>query len=152
MIIFLDIDGVLHPDRAAIEDGFCCRYVLWEILRKREFLKVVISSEWRKHHNLEEIIEFILKGGGEDIKSKFLGLTPILPGSGYEYSGREKECLLWLEENNHKETKWLAIDDIAGNFKYGSDCLFLVNYKTGLVKEDIPIILNKIDLLNLNVD
>lgn len=147
MIIFLDIDGVLHPDRAAIEDGFCCRHILWEILRKREFLKIVISSDWRKHHSLGEITEFILKDGGEELRDRFLGVTPVLPGSGYEYCGREKECLIWLEDNNHKETKWLAIDDIAGNFKYGSDYLFLVNYKTGLVKEYVHVILNKIDYM-----
>ncbi len=55
MILFLDIDGVLHPDPAMAEEGFFQRHLLWQLLSARTELKVVISSDWRTRHSLPEL-------------------------------------------------------------------------------------------------
>ena len=59
MILFLDIDGVLHPDPTTQEFAFCKSYLLHELIREFPNLKFVISSDWRKYHTLDELRELI---------------------------------------------------------------------------------------------
>jgi hypothetical protein len=144
MIIFLDIDGVLHPDPATLDQAFCQRHLLWELLKARLGMLVVISSSWRTHHSLDEIIDFILAGGDAQLRCRFVGSTPVLPGANHEYRGRERECVQWLNESSFAGSSWLAIDDIAGNFAFGSPHVLLTDYRTGITSNDIKTLLSKI--------
>ena len=53
MILFLDFDGVLHPEgEDHILNGgadFCFLPRLETLLREFPFVKIVISSSWREH-------------------------------------------------------------------------------------------------------
>jgi hypothetical protein len=144
MILFLDIDGVLHPDPAKAVDAFCRRYLLWKMLVARPQLRVVISSDWRLHHPLPELAAWITKGGGEALAPRIVGVTPVLQGTRHGYRGREKECLVWLEENASES--WLALDDVASNFTFGTSHLCLIDYRTGLIEADVETLLARVPL------
>lgn len=66
------------------------------------------------------------------LKPRFIGMTPELPGARHVYEGRQQECHLWLNHNHASDGSWLAIDDVAGNFTYGSPHLILIEHRTGL--------------------
>jgi hypothetical protein len=144
MILFLDIDGVLHPDPAKAEDAFCQRHLLWQVLIARPQLRVVISSDWRLHHSLPKLADWIAKGSGEALTPRIVGITPVLQGARHEYRGREKECLAWREQNAPES--WLALDDVASNFTFGSPHLCLINYRTGLIEADVETLLARVPL------
>lgn len=46
-ILFLDFDGVLHPEHCHESKHFCCLPVLEDALRQAPEWQVVISSTWR---------------------------------------------------------------------------------------------------------
>ncbi|MFC3106396.1 HAD domain-containing protein [Undibacterium arcticum] len=58
MILFLDFDGVLHRFGDRIADY--CRFLprLEAELRDYPDVKIAVSSDWRKHHTLEELKGF----------------------------------------------------------------------------------------------
>jgi len=144
MIIFLDIDGVLHPEPATAKQAFCRRHLLWEMLSARPRLRLVISSDWREHHSLPELTGLITSGGDARLSDRFIGTTPVIPGAKNEYRGRERECLHWLAESGFTDGQWLAIDDVAGNFSYGSPRLVLTDYRVGLTSQDVEHVLLKL--------
>ena len=146
MIVFLDIDGVLHPDPSISDQAFCRRHLLWSILLARPNVQIVISSDWRFHHSLAELANFILRDGDPSLKPRFIGMTPELPGARHEYQGRQQECLLWLNNNQPSDCPWLAIDDVAGNFTYGSPHLILVDHRTGLALSDVERVLTRVPI------
>lgn len=135
MILFLDIDGVLHPDPTTQEFAFCKSYLLHELIREFPNLKFVISSDWRKYHTLDELREFIFRNN-VDYYEKIIGTTPIIEKLRFSYRGREQECLNWLQDNQIEST-WFAIDDVAANFTFGSKNIFLTNHLIGLTELDI---------------
>jgi len=136
VLLFLDIDGVLHPDPASPAQAFSQRHLLWQLLLEQPALQVVISSDWRLRHPLPELAGMILQGG-PGLHARFIGVTPELPGARHEYRGRERECLAWIETNPGFGQSWIAIDDVAGNFTFGSPQLFLTDHRTGLVEADL---------------
>jgi hypothetical protein len=143
MILFLDIDGVLHPEPATAEQAFCCRHLLWEILLSQPVLQVVIASDWRINHSLDYLIEQITEGSPVDLKHRFVGVTPFLPEAKHVYRGRERECMAWLAQHNTELAPWFALDDVAGNFTFGISQLHLVDYRTGLTEADVSKILTE---------
>src|SRR5438128_5315956 len=74
MILFLDFDGVLHRFGDRIADY--CRFLprLEAVLRDYPDVKIVVSSDWRKHHTLEELKGFF----SADIGKRVIGVTPSL--------------------------------------------------------------------------
>lgn len=144
MILFLDFDGVLHPEDHGGEI-FSCLPHLWEILRARPAVEVVFSTSWKEHHPLDELIGFATCNGGEDLAHRFLGCTPVIkPEDGRDdYRRREIECLAWLD-SNQRPAHWLALDDIAYWFSFPCPNLYLVNYQTGLTAEDVAMIIARL--------
>lgn len=142
MIIFLDIDGVLHTEPATAEQAFSQRHLLWEFLMQMPpTASVVISSNWRLRYSLDELVDFILAGcGNPSLRERFVGVTPFLPAMQYEYRGREAECLAWLKNAGREGEPWIAIDDVHGNFDRSSNVV-IVDYKTGLTENDVSRIL-----------
>lgn len=135
MILFLDIDGVLHPDPTTQEFAFCKAELLYELILDITNLKIVISSDWRKYHTIEELRKFIFKNN-IDYYEKIIGATPVIEELKFSYRGREQECLSWLKDNKI-EGDWFAIDDVAANFSFGSKNVFLTNHLIGLTELDI---------------
>lgn len=137
----LDIDGVLHPDPAFDGQLFICLPFLYEILMAAKTAKIVVTSDWRLKHSVDDLKSYLF-ASAPSLLNRFLGVTPYLPNYKNEYRGRELEVLMWLSQ--HGNQPWLALDDIAGHYTYGSPNLYLTNYKTGLTEKDQSAILEKI--------
>lgn len=113
LIIFLDIDGVLHPlfprkDRPAKESApFAYLPRLSSVLHDYPHTYVVISSTWRVNRTLNELKSLF----PSDLQDRIIGSTPILEDS-QQPGGREAEASSWLD-SHPEHTSWVAIDDCA---------------------------------------
>jgi hypothetical protein len=148
MILFLDFDGVLHPEPSSNDDLFCRVGLFLEIMRARTEVRVVFSTSWRELYSLEQLQEFVSHGGGEDLRNKFIGTTPVLPEQTCEGAYRRHvECLSFLQKNGLPQMAWLAIDDHADDFPPRCSNLYLTNKTTGLTRSDVGRIILIIESL-----
>ncbi|SEM10252.1 hypothetical protein SAMN05518845_11677 [Variovorax sp. YR750] len=127
-LLFLDIDGVLHP--VGTDYSFSSRFfshlpLLEELLREFQSVNVVISSEWR----LVEGIERLQRYFSDDIRHRIIGATPqIDPDAIVDYR-RQLEIQVWLDGNGRSDTEWVALDDWPGSFEAGFERLVLTDPK-----------------------
>lgn len=148
-VIFLDFDGVLHPEPATDEQAFCRRRHLWQILEACPLAEVVFSTSWREFHPMPELIQLATEGGGERFAGCFIGATPHAvrePGAyiARQVYRRERECRLWLAGNGQMQRPWLALDDFSAYFSPASPNLHLVDHKTGLTEADVIAIISRL--------
>lgn len=144
MILFLDFDGVVHPEPCYGKDTFRSLPLIEAVLREFPGVEIVISSTWRLTWKYEE--ESILqmrKHFSEDIALRVVGVTPDFhylerdtAPDGLSNYQREWECLAWLRTHRHAWTPWLALDDRQYWFKPFTPNLMQTNYKTGFVQQD----------------
>lgn len=122
-ILFLDFDGVLHPDELRFDQPFCFMENFCEAVRdsdSRGVTRIVISSSWRTNHHLDELVVYFPM----DIAIRIVGVTPNLVVNYTLQPGlRQTEIETWMAENA-PNGKWLAIDDRAGMFQPGCQNLF----------------------------
>ena len=71
-ILFLDFDGVTHPDPCRKEAFFCQLPLIEYVLRENKPVDVVISSSWRYDQRLSELQAYF----SSDIKSMVIDVTP----------------------------------------------------------------------------
>lgn len=151
MILFLDFDGVLHPTLRG-EPDFSRLPFLWKILRACPHVEIVFSTSWREIYRPDEMVEFVTKGGGEDLTHRFIGTTPerlaeqgaFIYKAGHTYHKRHIECELWLIGNKQTDRPWLAIDDIAHWFPPNSPNLYLIDGKLAMTETDAEKIIKKL--------
>lgn len=149
MILFLDFDGVMHPFPAIDAPMFARASFLWRVLRACPEVRVVFSTSWRDEFPLEELVEFVTYGGGEDLAGRFVGITPNIEHEGY-YGRRDLEIEYWLAEHA-VGAQWLALDDMqalfadAGEAHCGHENLYLVGYKIGLTEKDVEKIVERLN-------
>lgn len=101
-VLMLDIDGVLHPGQSG---SLIYLPMLETWLREQPGVDVVISSNWRETHTLDELRGFF----SDDLRPRVIGCTPILPDA-----RREDEILFAVRE--YGIAKWAAIDDRTQEF------------------------------------
>lgn len=157
MILFLDFDGVLHPEVVGVAN-FCKAPILWQVLRVCQHVDVVFSTSWRETYPKRELVEFVTRGGGEVLSRRFIGTTPCpetaralwgrigvkeVPTDGYRV--REYECRLWRHLNRALDRPWLAIDDHAHWFEVGLANLYVVDARHGLREEDVPRLIGRLE-------
>lgn len=108
MVLFLDFDGVLHPEEAPEEDLFSCSPVLWHVLRARPEIEVVFSTSWREFKAQKALIQLVTRNGGRDLRHRFIGQTPVIPLARYSEHPhpREEECRGWLAQNQRIDSPW----------------------------------------------
>jgi hypothetical protein len=118
MILFLDIDGVLHPffpreDRIDAENQHLSYLPHFEtVLRDFPAVRLVIASDWRKRHTLDELRHLL-----GDLGSRLIGATPVLEKIGLDWTGhRQREAMAWLEAEGLADVRWIALDDDAENY------------------------------------
>lgn len=134
MIVFIDFDGVTHPQPCFAENAFCRLPLIEEVLREFARTKVVISSSWRDYHPLDEMREFF----SSDLRDRVIGVTPSikspspswLPGQIPEFE-REWEIESWMKEHRRWGERWLAIDDRPYWFRPDCADLLVTNAQTG---------------------
>lgn len=132
-ILFLDFDGVLHPEHCHESRHFCRLPILEEALRQVPECQVVITSTWR----LEQPLEALRQRFSRDIEVRIAGVTPTFsdlkraPDTLVSYT-REAECHAWRWANGVPHLPWLAVDDRSWNFRPFCSSLLLVDGATGL--------------------
>lgn len=129
MILFLDFDGVLHPDPCEKDELFCNLANFEILLRAYPDIEVVISSAWR----LSEDIASLRRYFSDDLQPRIIDKTPRCSSVTYP---RGRECEEWLQREQRQEEVWLAIDDWPYHFddNIGRQ-LFLTDSDIGLDEE-----------------
>lgn len=121
MLIFLDIDGVLHPaDRR--QGTFSCLREFESLVRQFHDVEIVISSSWRIDYSIAHLRSMFSR----DIAARIIGVTPDRSSSSevIESFRREREIEDWLRENGRQHDRWVALDDCE--WMYSPNCTQLV--------------------------
>jgi len=118
MILFLDFDGVLHPQydgQAVPKDVAFCHLPRFEaVMRDFPQVDIVISSTWRTQFALEGLRAWF----SPDIARRIIGVTPCLVATGLPVPpSREQEILQWMSMNQRTNEPWVAVDDMEWEFK-----------------------------------
>ena len=120
MILFLDFDGVLHPEYEAqavpADIAFCHLPRFEAVMRDYSQVEIVISSTWREQFPLAALQARF----SPDIAARIIGTTPIITRMDGKYvpARREGEILGWLAAAGRaQDGPWLALDDAAWQFK-----------------------------------
>ena len=125
VILFLDFDGVLHPEyvgQATPADVVFCHLLRFEgVMRDHPGVDIVISSTWREQFPLTTLRARF----SPDIAARIIGATPVTPDivGKYTPSRREGEILAWLRQAGREHEPWLALDDAAWQFQQHRDRL-----------------------------
>ena len=137
-VVFLDFDGVLHPESCAEQDHFCFLPNFHHALSEadpHQVVPIVISSLWRQHCTLKQIRDYF----PVDLAVQIVGVTPYMTdaearrvqdwslfgGEQSRFSHRQREIVMWMNAHS-REGSWLAIDDRASYFHKDTPNLFLV--------------------------
>ncbi len=129
MILFLDIDGVLHPDPPQTDQRLRSLPRLVAILQDFPQVEVVISSLWREHLSLDQLRELFPL----DLRERIIDVTPIAERvDGWLPARREGEILDWLQATGRIDEPWLALDDQAWQFTHHRDQLIECVFYDGL--------------------
>ena len=129
MILFLDIDGVLHPDPPQPDQRLRSLPCLIAVLRDFPLVEVVISSLWREHLLLDQLRELF----PADLRERIIGVTPIAERiDGWLPARREGEILEWLQASGRIDEPWLALDDQGWQFTQQRDRLIVCVFYDGL--------------------
>jgi hypothetical protein len=146
MVLFIDIDGVLHPrpiiGRTGEHELFASLHLLEDVLRQVPHVEVVISSSWRERHPFDEMREYF----AEDLRDRIVDVTPLPPLADVpphlSDHQRHAECLAWLTRHRPAGTRWVALDDNAEEFAPGCENLLLVDGTQGLTPESAAQLLH----------
>lgn len=118
MILFLDFDGVLHPEPCFDRTQFFSFLPKLEmVLHDFPSVKIVISSTWRENRSLHELRGFF----SETIRHRIIGTTPhwrdcteLLEIIGFQ---RQTEIEAWLRNSPEPWESWIVIDDKSYLFR-----------------------------------
>lgn len=130
MIIFLDIDGVLHPEPCARPELLRELPRLETVLRDFPEAQVVVSSTWRDTRTLGELQSLF----SPDVAAQVIGVTPAwrdLDQVVYSYQ-RQAEVEAWLRANRSPWDRFVVLDDRAWLFSPFYAPLLLCDPATGL--------------------
>ncbi len=111
---FLDFDGVLHPNFAGAAGHFARAPLLSAELASFD-CHIAISSSWRFHFPLDEILRRLPEGIGRRVVGRtgepFVGL-----------GARYREITAWA--SRHGVRDWRALDD--AHFEFTEECAELI--------------------------
>ena len=141
LVLFLDFDGVLHPEFPWRKEVMVHRGLFEQAIRPYPDVDIVISSAWRHSHSLDEMRALF----SHDIAMRIVHTTPPLPavavdefpGKLSEYT-RQAECEAWLHTYRAPAAPWIALDDRPQLFEPGCSRLLVTRSDTGLTSEHVP--------------
>jgi hypothetical protein len=117
MILFLDFDGVLHPDPCFDEARLFERApLLAAALGLFPEVAVVLSTSWRTQCAFDQLLAGLPAG----LRERVIDVTPTFAMAGtppplLPYR-RQAECLQWLRASGDAQAPWVALDDRASLF------------------------------------
>jgi len=131
MVVFIDFDGVLHPEPCyRKEQLFCFLPRFQDVMRGFQSVDVVISSSWREDEGLDQLRRYF----AEDIAARIVGTTPALrdmPMNGGFLYPREWEIETWMRRERDAWEAWIAVDDRPYWFRPFSRNLVICDPQTG---------------------
>lgn len=128
-VLFLDFDGVLHSSLCLEAEHFCRRPLFEEVMRRFPAVRIVISSSWRHHFDLDRLRPFF----SGDIAERIDGTTPLwVPGGP---ANRFEEIMAFVRSRDLDEAGWLALDDSAFEFPRSCANLVLCDGRFGLTED-----------------
>jgi hypothetical protein len=135
-LLFLDIDGVLHP--VGVDYSFSSRFFshlprLEALLREFDSVDVVISSDWRRAESIEQLQGYF----GADIQHRIIGATPQMDPNLVVRHRRQLEIQAWLDGNGRSDAEWVALDDWPGSFEAGFERLVLTDPQRAFDQDSI---------------
>ncbi|MDP9993999.1 hypothetical protein J2W28_004300 [Variovorax boronicumulans] len=127
-LLFLDIDGVLHP--VGMDYSFSSRFFshlpgLEALLREFESVDVIISSDWRLAESIEQLQRYF----SADTRHRIIGATPQIDPNATVLHRRQLEIQAWLDGNGRNDAEWVALDDWPSSFEAGFERLVLTDPK-----------------------
>jgi hypothetical protein len=134
-IVFLDFDGVLHPDGGRERFSRLPAFSDW--LRSRPQVYVVISSTWRALHPWNELVGLF----DADIQPRVVGATQLYskidpePEPRWLLYKREAECRHWIMSNALATQPWAALDDMPSLFSPFCPQLVVCDSKVGFAED-----------------
>ena len=141
MILFLDFDGVTHPEPYTQKTAFQQLPLIESVVREMGWVEIVVTSSWRETHSLEELREYF----SPDIQPRVVGVTPDLWNPELPPAFvRERECATWLAANRPTGTRWLAIDDRPTWFQPNCPNLLVTVTTRGFLPTQIEMLRDKI--------
>lgn len=145
MVLFIDMDGVLHPAICYEPTQLLCRRpMLEEVLRKHPDVDVVISSTWRNERTLADLRALF----SPDIASRIVGITPRWQDFQNEASFgtyvRQAEIEHWMRLASRAWEGWLAVDDQVHLFQPFCKNLVRTDPDTGLTEESCALLLKRL--------
>jgi hypothetical protein len=125
-LLFLDVDGVLHPVGA--DYSFSSRFfshlpLLEELLREFKSVDIIISSDWRRAESIEQLQRYF----SADIRHRIIGATPQIDPNVAVHHRRQLEIQAWLDGNGRGEAEWVALDDWPLSFEAGFERVVLTD-------------------------
>lgn len=148
-ILFLDFDGVLHPEFSHPSEYFSCLPHFEAVIRCVPDCEIVIASTWRENHVLSDL----QKSFAPDIAARIIGVTPLaseiegVPDYLLAYQ-REAECHAWLRANERGHLPWLALDDRAWLYRPFSRNVYLVDGSKGIQAADVEPLVQRLIRVN----
>lgn len=145
MLLFLDVDGVLHPHVGFTSELLMCRLpMLEDVLRTLPSVEVVISSTWRMTRTMDELKSLF----STDIKPRIIGKTPnwrdFYEDAQYGTFQREAEIKAWLHAAGRAWESWIALDDQPSLYHPFCKNLISVNAATGLTQDDCVLLIKRL--------
>ncbi len=129
--IFLDFDGVMHPEG---KQAFSCAEYFAQSIKDLEDINIVFSTSWREYSSVERLAKYM----PESIRDKCIGKTPVIRDC-YKHV-RYQEIMAFNKENKIKDNQWIAIDDMPVLFPKDCKNLILTNSKIGFSEKEAQMI------------
>ncbi|PKO26655.1 MAG: hypothetical protein CVU36_23480 [Betaproteobacteria bacterium HGW-Betaproteobacteria-9] len=139
-VLFLDFDGVTHPDPCGNASLFQSLPLIEAVLRRYPDVLVILSTTWRTTHPLDELKDLF----SSDLAERVLSGTPLL--SLYDLAWypvplsarpRQREIEAWLHQNRSLDHPWVAIDDRPWWFESECSNLLVTSRHTGFTESNV---------------
>ena len=143
MILFLDFDGVLHPNnQPGALFTWVPRLAVW--LDAWPEVDVVISSSWRVAHSQPEMVEML----GPLIGGRVVGCTPwvsqarednVYPAAKTTVLTHERQVQIeaWMAASWEPQRAWVALDDMPYLFEPDCGRLVVCAGREGISRENV---------------
>lgn len=132
-LLFLDFDGVLHPNGTVLSGLFARADALMCVLDEHPELEVVVSSSWRFHHGWDELLGIL----PNRLAGRVTASTGVeLPGKCQRH--REIDAFVKLQATTNPGNRpWRALDDASWEFPPGCTELIPCDGALGLQHEQM---------------
>ncbi|GAB4088293.1 HAD domain-containing protein [Hydrogenophaga soli] len=175
--LFLDFDGVLHPEYGHPSRFFEALPLLATVLLPRPWVEVVVSSNWRYERadaattgsttlpattvttsatsvwRLKPMVKVNEWLQAEPLLcQRVVGINPLMPDHSQLPDRilayeREAQCLAWLRAWRPSRLHWLALDDRSWLFSPFCPQLFETDGTQGLQPDQLPALAAQLDAM-----